>query len=359
MKIGILGSGQLGWMMILEGRKLENEYYVLDRKNNGPASKISDGYYSLDQYREFVDKCDLVTYEFEHVDEKALQYAEDQGKLRPGLFSVELKRDRINEKEYLRKNGFPLADYRIAESFEEAREHTKEFERSVIKSATGGYDGKGQIFVRRGDEITDTGNGRYVVEEFVDFSAEASVIASRNENGDFRAHVPSFNLNQSGILIYNVAPFEDYGMTEMTRRIMDKLNYIGVMGVEYYIKDGKPIINEVAPRVHNTGHHTLHGSSISQFEQHIRAISGLPIPTPDLFTASGILNIIGTPIGREQLEKILKLDKTRYYWYGKDGVRRKRKVGHINITGISSDEIRQRIKDLMEIVYRGSLDSFL
>lgn len=358
MNVGIIGSGQLGWMMILEGRSLENKYFVLDEKM-GPAAKISDKYFPTDEYREFVDACDVVTYEFEHVYEKALLYAEEQGKLRPSIVPVELKRDRINEKEFLRKNSFPLADYRIAESFKEAKQYVEDFERSVIKSSTGGYDGKGQIYVKKGEKIPEAEEGRYVVEEFIDFDAEASVIASRGLDGEFRAHVPSFNYNQSGILIYNAAPFDDYGMTGITKRLMEKLNYVGVMGVEFYILKGRPIINEMAPRVHNTGHHTLQGSSISQFEQHLRAITGLPISEPELFIPSGILNVIGTSISKDQLMRILRTNHARYYWYGKDGVRRKRKVGHINVVSNSTEGVLRKIKDLIDIVYNGHVEDYL
>lgn len=360
MDIGIMGSGQLGWMMILEGRKLKNRYFVLDRDRGGPASKIADGFFELGDYREFVDKCDVVTYEFEHVSQEALEYAESKGKLFPSLLPVELKKDRALEKEYLRENGFPVARYEVAGNLEELWNARRDFGKCVIKSVSGGYDGKGQYFFE--EEETHSGDipeGKYVIEEFIDYEYEASLIASRDLDGNFAWHSPSFNLNKSAILINNAAPIEDHGMVKIARNLMQKLEYVGVMGIEFYISGGKPIINEFAPRVHNTGHHTLHGSSISQFEQHIRAISGMPIPDPELFLPSGIQNIIGTEPDEWQIRKILSIEGTRYYWYGKNGVRRKRKVGHVNVTSEDYMTLKSKLDAVSDILYRGMLEDYI
>lgn len=360
MDIGILGSGQLGWMMILEGRKLKNRYFILDKNNGGPASKIADGFFAVSDYREFVEKCDVVTYEFENVSLEALEYAESKGKLFPSLHPVELKKDRVLEKDYLRDHGFPVARYEVAENLEELRKIRKDFGKCVVKAVSGGYDGKGQYFFEEKDELSHgIPDARYVVEEFVEYDFEASIIASRDREGNFRSHKPSYNLNQSAILIRNAAPIEDYGMTRIAQDLMKKLDYVGVIGIEFYIAGGRPVINEFAPRVHNTGHHTLHGSSISQFEQHIRAITGMPVPEPELFTPSGIQNIIGIEPDEEQIRKILSIEGTRYYWYGKDGVRRKRKVGHVNVTAGEYETLDSRLKQVSEIIYGGKLKDYI
>lgn len=360
MDIGIMGSGQLGWMMILEGRKLKNRYFVLDKDNGGPAAKIADGFFELSDYREFVDKCEVITYEFENVSTEALEYAESKGKLYPSLKSVSLKKDRTLEKEYLRENGFPIAKYESADSIDELRRLRKGFGKCVIKARGGGYDGKGQYFFDHEDGLPENiPEGRYVIEEFIDYEYEASVIASRSLDGKFTAHRPSYNLNREAILINNAAPVEDSGMTGIVRKLMDALEYVGVMGVEFYIASGRPIINEFAPRVHNTGHHTLHGSSISQFEQHIREISGMPVPKPELFVPSGIQNIIGTDPDESQIRKILEIGGTRYYWYAKDGVRRKRKVGHVNVTADTYESLKEKLGRVSGIIYKGIIDDYI
>ncbi len=360
MDIGIMGSGQLGWMMILEGRKLDNRYFILDKDNGGPASEIAHGFFELGDYKEFVDKCDVVTYEFEHVSQEALEYAESKGKLFPSLKPVELKKDRSLEKDYLRDNGFPVARYETAENLEELRKARKNFGKCVIKAVSGGYDGKGQYFFEEEETLSsDIPEAKYVIEEFVDYQFEASIIASRDRDGNFTSHQPSYNLNQAAILINNAAPIEDYGMAEIARELMKKLDYVGVMGIEFYITGGRPVINEFAPRVHNTGHHTLHGSSISQFEQHIRAISGMPVPKPELFVPSGIQNIIGIEPDERQVRDILAIDGTRYYWYGKNGVRRKRKVGHVNVTANNYDTLKSRLEKVSGIIYGGRMQDYI
>lgn len=360
MRIGIIGSGQLGWMTILEGRKLPNKYYVLDEKK-GPAAMISDGYFPVESYRKFEERCDVITYEFEHVNARALDHAAASGKLLPGMEPIKLKRERVLEKEFLRDNGFPVAEFRVARDAGEAIRLAHEFDASVIKASRGGYDGKGQYFVERRDlnQLSIGLKDRFVVEERVAFDAEASIIASRSADGEFRAHTPSFNLNRAGMLFYNTAPYRELGMREVASSLMSRLGYVGVMGIEFFIKDGRAIINEMAPRVHNTGHHTLLGSSISQFEQHVRAITGLPVPEPVLFTPSGVLNIIGLRMS-EALEKaILSIEGTAIYWYGKDGAGKRRKVGHVNVTARTPALLKRKISDLVSLVYGERPDDYL
>lgn len=358
MRLGIIGSGQLGLMMILEGKKLGINFSVIDKTTDGPASRIADRSYVYDQFREFVDECDFVTYEFEHVDGRVLEYASRMNKLRPGIQPVELKKDRSGEKLFLKEKGLPVGAFEVAENSADALKIAGRFRDAVIKSAFGGYDGKGQYFVRNGNVPDQLPEGKYVVEEFVKFDMEASIIASRDSRGGFRFFDPSLNVNRHGMLYYNVAPIEDYGMKEIVRRLMNELDYIGVMGVEFFIKDGKALINEFAPRVHNTGHHTLMGSSISQFEQHVRTVCDFPTAEPLLYRPSGILNIVGTKPEQALVEKILDVPETQYFWYGKEGVRKRRKVGHINVAGESFESVMKKIGELSEALYGDTPDDF-
>ncbi|MBX8631407.1 MAG: 5-(carboxyamino)imidazole ribonucleotide synthase [Thermoplasmata archaeon] len=360
MKVGIIGSGQLGWMMIIEGRKLQNSYYVLDDKP-GPAARLADSYIPVSEYKKFVDACDIVTFEFEHVSEQALLYAEKKDKLRPGIDSVSLKRDRAAEKEFLSANGIPVAEYSISDSREDALKSARAFGKAVIKSSRGGYDGKGQFYYNalgKGGKIRLPAGERFVVEEFIDFDFEASVIASRGEDGTKRFHIPSFNRNVGGILFFNEAPFRDYGMRDVASKILDALEYVGVMGVEFFIRGGRCIVNEIAPRVHNTGHHTLHGSSISQFEQHLRTITGLPVPEPLLYKPSGIVNAVGVEITREKEERLMRIPETHSYPYGKGELRRRRKMGHVNVNAHTVRELRERRRRVIEILYGSEPEAY-
>lgn len=358
MNVGIIGSGQLGLMMILEGKKLGVDFHVIDKAKDGPASRIADKAYEYNELREFVDNCDFVTYEFEHVDERVLKYASEQGKLRPGLLPVELKRDRSREKIFLKDNNLPVGEFEVADDSGTAERMGREYGDAVIKSVHGGYDGKGQYLVKDGVLEEELPEGRYVVEKFVNFDMEASVIAARDHNGNTEFFQPSLNVNYKGMLYYNAAPIEDSGMRDVVKSLMEKLSYVGVIGVEFFIKNGRPYINEFAPRVHNSGHHTLVGSSISQFEQHIRAVCGFPLGSPKLYRPSGILNMVGTPMSDELRMKILSLPETQVYWYGKNGIRKRRKVGHVNVSAQSYADLLERVKSLSEIVYGTDLDQF-
>ena len=211
MKLGIIGSGQLGLMMILEGKKLGIDFQVIDKSKDGPASRIADRAYQYDEFRDFVDSCDFITYEFEHVDERVLNYAMEQGKLRPGILPVELKRDRSKEKLFLRENGLPVGEFEVAEDATTAARIGKEYGDAVIKLAHGGYDGKGQYLVKDGKLEEELPEGKYVVERFVEFDKEASVIAARDPNGKTAFFQPSLNVNYKGMLYYNAAPIEDTG----------------------------------------------------------------------------------------------------------------------------------------------------
>ena len=356
MDVGILGSGQLGWMMITEGRKLENRYFVLDDAA-GPAARVADGHLPVSAYRKFVDLCDVVTPEFEHINPKVLHYASEKGKLFPSIESLCLKWDRSLEKRFLRDSGFPIAKFGLAKSKTEALKLAKKLGRAVIKSTHGGYDGKAQYYYgvdgMRSSE-PDLAPA-YVVEEYVEFEQEASIIASRDRDGHKLFHSPSFNQNEEGILLYNEAPYADHGMRRIASELLDALNYVGVMGVEFFIVDGKAIVNEFAPRVHNSGHHTLHGSSISQFEQHVRVITGLPVPEPVLFRPSGIVNAVGVNIDRRMEETLLSVPETRTYSYNKsEHPKPRRKMGHVNITARTRRDLKGRIRQVARLLYGSS-----
>lgn len=349
MTVGIVGTGQLGWMMIMEGRRLNLRFNVIDGTTTDPAARIVDNFYERNEMKDFVDSSDVVTAEFEHVDRRILEFAEEQGKLFPSIRSIDLKQERIREKEFLRKIGVKVANFHVAENPRDALRLSDEFDECVIKLSSGGYDGKGQFRKKRGEKIDIPESTGYVVEEYVDYDYEASIIASRTASGRLYFHTPSINFNIDGILRYNVAPTDDFGMKEKTRKIMNALNYVGVMGIEFFVKNGESIVNEFAPRVHNSGHHTLLGSSISQFEQHLRTILDLPQHEPELLMPSGIVNIVGKKIDRNLAESILSIPGSRLYDYGKEA-RPNRKLGHVNLVSNSVVDLQEKISKAMMLV---------
>nr|WP_240938927.1 5-(carboxyamino)imidazole ribonucleotide synthase [Metallosphaera hakonensis] len=338
--------------MILEGSKFPITFEVYAEKDE-PACKLAQCF--KEDFKQRMEECDVVTYEFEHVDDEPLNLARDLGKLVPGMNAVELKRARHLEKEYLRREGFPVPRFVTVEGGEEAlRVLRDEFHNvGVIKRSEGGYDGKGQYFIRGNAEnynFLREEKGYFVVEEIVDFDFEASIIAVRRGN-EFRAYPPTFNYNEKGILVYNYGPFWNNEMVKIAEELTKKLNYTGVMGIEFFVKDGKVIINEFAPRVHNTGHYTLDGAEVSQFEQHVRALAGLELGPTNVLSFSGMVNILG--IGEPPL------DTLRYgtlYWYGKTESRKRRKMGHINVIGNDLSDVKGKIENIMGILYPNGPD---
>ncbi len=361
--IGIAGAGQLGTMMILESRGLPVKFNVYSENITDPAVSISDRSYTVDQYREFVDKSDIVTFEFEHINRKLLEYAEQEGKLRPSIKSVELKMQRHLEKEFLKSRNFPVGEFIVAHGGREALKVAGTMEKFVIKRSEGGYDGKGQYYYYDMSSFPADSDDIFVVEKFVDYESEASIICARDENNNFYFYEPSYNMNNKGILIWNSSPINNSElrseMIEISRRLVNELDYIGVMGIEFFLTGKGPLINEYAPRVHNTGHHTLMGSSYSQFEMHVRCVLGLPVFQPSTYVPSGIVNIIGLSLSESQLNEILKLGNTRVYDYRKKEVRKKRKMGHVCLTALSTEELEERIGKVMNIIYGDNLDLYI
>ncbi|MEW9491490.1 MAG: 5-(carboxyamino)imidazole ribonucleotide synthase [Candidatus Aramenus sulfurataquae] len=353
-KVCILGGGQLGWMMILEGRKLPLTFYVIANPEE-PACRVADKCFSEENYKEAINQCDVVTFEFEHVNEEALEYAQESGKLLPKVNSVELKRERYKEKEFLRDHGFPVPRFKVVQDGEEALKVLKdEFNNvGVLKQSRGGYDGKGQYFVKGDPEkyqFLKNVKCKFVVEEFVNFDFEASIIATRGR-GEFKAYTPSFNYNEKGILIYNYGPYYNEEMVKIAERLTKELDYIGTMGIEFFVVRNKVLINELAPRVHNTGHYTLDGAFTSQFEQHLRAILGMELGETTVLKPFGMVNIVGRPSFPPE---VLKLGKV--YWYGKEEARKRRKMGHVNVVGEDLEEVKQKIDKIMQLIYPEGLD---
>jgi len=364
LRVGILGGGQLGWMMILEGRKYPLAFYVLDSPE-APACRVADKCFKLEEYKELVDSVDVVTFEFEHVYGEALRYANEKDKLLPGIESVELKRERWKEREFLRRAGVPTPRYYLAYSVDEVAKLLKnEFNfYGVVKESRLGYDGKGQYFIKSQSDFEKARDylakvrDVFVVEEYVDFDYEASIILVRDQRKNFACYPPTYNRNEKGVLVYNYGPLRDGGITaqmaEVAKKIALALDYVGVMAVEFFVKSERVFVNEIAPRVHNTGHYTLDAAHISQFEQHLRAITGLGHGSTELTSCGGMVNVLGLPLESIPIE-VLRYGKL--YWYGKREVRKRRKMGHINIVDSNVESVKAKVEKVLSILYPNGLD---
>ncbi|BBD72165.1 5-(carboxyamino)imidazole ribonucleotide synthase [Sulfodiicoccus acidiphilus] len=341
-------------MMVLEGRGLPMKFGVLEGPGS-PGCQVSDYCFTLSEAKEAVEWADVVTFEFEHVDDGVLQEAQQLSKLTPNLKAILPKRDRREERKLLSSLGLPVPRWYPAEDGREALRLLKDQFNNVgvVKSAKGGYDGKGQYFVR-GDPSTAPireSKEPFVVEDLVDFDYEASVVAVRGKDGEFRTYQPSFNVNKAGILIYSFGPTGDEAMTSYARRLAEALDYVGTMAVEFFVKESSVIVNEYAPRVHNTGHHTLDAARTSQFENHLRAIAGLPLGETQVHSAYGTVNILGLS---DVPKEVLRYG--RLHWYGKMEARKRRKMGHVNVLGEDIREVREKIDRVLSLLYPNGLD---
>ncbi|MGC8556144.1 MAG: 5-(carboxyamino)imidazole ribonucleotide synthase [Conexivisphaera sp.] len=359
-RVGILGGGQLGWMMILEGRRLGISFGVLEPDPSAPALRISDRRFSPAEGGELVSWSDVVTYEFENVDAGVAGAAEGAGKLRPGLAPLLTKQDRTREKALLRQLGIPTADYSVAHSPEELEDAVRRSGAVVAKAPYGGYDGKGVRFLRDPAEARSLPWGYPVlVEEAVDVAEEISVIVARSASGEEVVYPAAENHNLDGILLWSAAPARDSGAaataSEMALRLARSMNYVGVLAVEFLVsRDGRVLANEFAPRVHNTGHWTLCGAATSQFENHLRAILDLPLGSAELLRPSGIVNILGIPREELRVERVLSVPGSRLWWYGKSEARPRRKMGHACAVARSRDELDGRLAELASAIYGGT-----
>lgn len=341
MRLLVLGGGQLALMMCWEAARLPLRFVVYEEDPRAPAFRCAE--MAADPLSA-VDEADYVTFEFENVRLDAAEYAHRQGKLRPHLDYLLLKKNRIEERETLQSLGIPVPRWTVARSPAEALDVARKLGRAMAKWPAGGYDGKGQYLLPK--EVPE--GSPLLVEEYVEVRREFSIVAARSEEGDIYFYPPAENHYVDGILVWSYAPTrappEAYGYVE---RILEWRRYVGVLAVEFFEdRDGRILVNEIAPRVHNTGHWTLE-TDASQFENHVRAVLGLGIRRPSASAPTAMVNIIG--VAAPPIRELERLGKV--YWYGKAEARPRRKMGHVNITAPTAEEAKARAGAALKILY--------
>ena len=354
MNIGILGGGQLGWMTILEGRKLGLRFLVLDKDPEAPASRLGDGWFPPEKVDEFYRNSDLIIWEFEHIEDQIIEACE--GKLACPPLSLYLKKSRKEEKRFLYRRGFPLARFSVAE-LSELKKSVKEFGLPlVLKADKQGYDGKGQYMLKKEEdlEILDRlTEGEFVLERFIDFEKEVSVIAVVDKEGRGKVYPLTENVHEKGILVKN-RTIEDRGVfkraSEIALDLARELEIKGLLAVEFFLtKEGELLINEFAPRPHNTGHYTLDGAVTSQFENLLRAVVGLPVGGTERIAFIGMVNILGMQESELPLQDLLSVEGAKVYWYGKKA-KPGRKMGHVNIVSTTEEDLLRRMERVSELL---------
>ena len=340
--IGIIGGGQLGRMMAMAAARLGYRCHIFDPHESPCAAEVSGkftraAFDDVDALRRFGEQCDVVTYEFENLPVEPLSVLGN--KLRPGTRSLAVAQDRAEEKRFVESTGARVAPWRTVDSLDDVRDAVAELGVPlVLKTRRYGYDGKGQAWVRSaGDAETaweEIGRQPAVAESGMSFEAEFSVVLARSADGASSAFPLARNEHEDGILRSSTVPAGQpidalaEGAVDAARAIADALGHIGVLTVEYFACAEGAIVNEIAPRVHNSGHWTIEGARTSQFEQHLRAILGLPLGDPGLVAAGATMeNLIGAEV--ERWQDIVADREAALHLYNKGEARPGRKMGHV------------------------------
>ena len=341
--IGILGGGQLGRMLSVAAARLGFRSHIFDPGANPPAGHVANqvttaNYDDADALKAFAASVDVITYEFENIPTTALDILGSLRPIHPGREALCISQDRLTEKNFLQSLGLKtaaFADIPNLASLETAlgRIGTP----AIVKTRRLGYDGKGQARLNApGDAKTalnDMAGSAAILEGFVDFSHEISVIAARGLTGEIACFDPGENVHRNGILHTTTIPARLSAAQRtdailLAANILNALDYVGVLGVELFVTPAGLIVNEIAPRVHNSGHWTQNGCTVDQFEQHIRAITGWPLGDGQRYTDVVMENLIGND--KDRIAQLAKDPDTAIHLYGKTDVKPGRKMGHIN-----------------------------
>lgn len=354
--VGILGGGQLGRMMALAGRNMGYHFITLDPTPDSPCGQTADrqiiaSFSDLKAAQELARESDVVTYEFENVDATVAAELEKESFVPQGSELLFITQHRVREKSTLDSFGIPVAPFVVIHSEEDLQQAVDQLGLPcVMKTATGGYDGKGQWVIREKDQIPQAylelskAKTELIVEKFIPFAKELSVIAARGLNGEVKAFPVAENIHVDNILHQSIVPArisEDLARRagELAAQIAASLHVVGLVAVEMFLtEDGELFVNELAPRPHNSGHYTMDACVTSQFEQHLRAICGLPLGEVTLLTPVVMVNLLGDEVN-QVVDKLDQLPPTaKLHLYGKAEVKPKRKMGHINVVAPSVEE---------------------
>lgn len=360
MILGVLGAGQLGRMLALAGVPLDIRCRFFDHNADAPAAAVGDlvraefeDTAAIDRFTSGLDAC---TLEFENVPVSAVERIASRVPMFPGAKALATAQDRALEKACFQELDIPTTRYQLADSRESLSSAVRAIGTPcVVKSRRMGYDGKGQCVLRSAADQDIDGAWAAVraqpciVEEFIPFEREVSIIGARGRDGSCVFYPLTQNEHRAGILRVSRAPAEDTvpiqpAAESALRRVMEHLGYVGVLAIEFFVRSGALVANEMAPRVHNSGHWTIEGASVSQFENHLRAVCGLPLGVPEC-RPSAMVNLIG---GAPGVREMLSVQGARVHLYGKQP-RAGRKVGHVTLVGNRQEDLETRIDRLMAL----------
>lgn len=364
--LGMLGGGQLGRMFTIAARTMGYEVLVLDPDKESPAGKLATTHICADyadetSLNQIAKSCDVVTTEFENVPASTLEALAKNGPVRPGAKAVTIAQDRIHEKTFLRDNGFSTAPFAIIHSLDDLKNNISEIGLpAILKVSRFGYDGKGQFGINTESDVEkawDALQGEAcVLEQRMPLDIEVSVVLARGLKGEVMPYPVSENIHESGILDVTVVPARidkdlENKVLSMAKEIATALDYVGVMAVEFFISNGKLLVNEIAPRPHNSGHYTLDACVTDQFEQQVRAVCGLPLGDTRLLSPVVMINMLGDiwHEGKDpKWQKLLDHPNVKLHLYGKHQARPGRKMGHFNVLSSNINDALNLAEDLKQ-----------
>jgi 5-(carboxyamino)imidazole ribonucleotide synthase len=369
--IGVIGGGQLGRMFALDAKRMGYDVITLDPQPRSPCGQIADEqivapYDDFDAIERLGARTDVVTYEFENIAIESVRRLETRGyAVAPSSRVLQITQDRIAEKTFARDCGAPVAEFAEVSTPDGVRSAGERIGYpSVLKTVSGGYDGKGQWRVtdERGAlaALAEAGGSRLIFERLIPFEREISVICTRSARGEIVSYPPAENEHDAGILSLSLVPARVSSSIatkarEITEQIARALEIVGTFCVEFFVAEGDLLVNEIAPRPHNSGHYTIDATRCSQYEQHVRAICGLPLSPPELMRNAIMVNILGTGTGNQLqgVEKLLKDPSIVLHVYGKRHAPNRRKMGHFTmlIDGPITDRDIARAKEARALLH--------
>jgi 5-(carboxyamino)imidazole ribonucleotide synthase len=353
--LGMLGGGQLGRMFTLAAHAMGYRVAVLDPDRRSPAGAIADvhlraAYQDREALQQLADSCAAVTTEFENVPADSLRWLASHCIVRPAGDSVAVAQDRTREKRFLTQNGFEVAPYAVIEAASDCDQADASLFPAILKRARFGYDGKGQARVASKGEakaaFVELGQETCVLEKQVSLRCEVSVVAARAANGETKSFPVAENEHRNGILDVSIVPArvpDDIARKAeaCAQGLASKLGYTGVLAVEFFVtEDGALLVNEIAPRPHNSGHYTIDACATSQFEQQVRTLCGLPLGETRLLSPVVMVNLLGDvwQHGQPQWDHVFAAAEAKLHLYGKQEARPGRKMGHYTVLGRDADE---------------------
>jgi 5-(carboxyamino)imidazole ribonucleotide synthase len=367
-KLGILGGGQLGRMLIQDAINLNLHIAILDPDKDAPCAAIchefvQGNFNDYDTVMSFGSSMDCLTVEIEHVNTEALRELEKQGvKVYPKPSFLAIVKDKGLQKLFYREQQIPTASFQLTEDIRREDPSSLRFP-FVLKSRTGGYDGKGVQIIKNSNQLADALSGPCVIEEMIGFTKELAILVSRNESGQVSTFPlvemefnPEANLVEFLFSPAAVAADIEKQAQVLAEKIVTSVNFVGLLAIELFLTAaGQLLVNEMAPRPHNSGHHTIEGCTTSQYEQHLRAILNLPPGNTDLTQSAVMVNLLGAegfsgPAHYDGLEEVLSWPGVHVHLYGKTHTKPFRKMGHVTVTAKSLSEAQEIARRVLQRV---------